>query len=92
MSLRSLAPWPLVLLAATVCAAPACNKTQAPETETPSGDSSAPAYDPCAGKACGEQCKLCAPDDTDCMETMEVKACDAEGACVSQTEGMCPSE
>lgn len=40
-------------------------------------------YDPCAGKACGDSCTICAPDDGDCMETMEVKACDASGTCRS---------
>jgi hypothetical protein len=62
----------------------------AAETETPSGDSSRPTYDPCAGKACGDTCSLCAPDDPDCMETAEVKACNADGACVSETGDLCP--
>src|SRR5512138_3563232 len=35
-----------------------------------------PAYDACAGKACGETCTACAPGDRDCAETMVVKACD----------------
>lgn len=40
-------------------------------------------YDPCAGKACGEGCRACAPDDADCVETTEVKACDPSGRCAS---------
>jgi hypothetical protein len=40
-------------------------------------------YDPCAGKACGDRCTLCAPDATDCVETADLKGCTAEGACVS---------
>ncbi len=39
------------------------------------------AYDPCADKACGESCSLCAPDDADCVETAEVKTCSADGEC-----------
>lgn len=35
-------------------------------------------YQPCASKACGESCKLCAPDDGDCAETAIVKQCDRE--------------
>jgi len=38
-------------------------------------------YDPCAAKACGDTCTVCAPDDTDCVETAVVKMCDAEGEC-----------
>ncbi len=38
-------------------------------------------YDPCAGKACGESCTLCAPDDTDCGETSDVKVCTELGVC-----------
>ena len=58
----------------------------APETKAPE----AGAYEPCAGKACGDACTLCAPGDPDCMETMEVKACNPEGRCVAQTDGLCP--
>ena len=39
------------------------------------------AYSPCAGKACGETCTICSPAATDCMETMVVKQCNAQGAC-----------
>ena len=44
----------------------------------PSGD-----YDPCAGKACGEQCTLCAPNDTGCVEpeAAVLKYCNAAGEC-----------
>ena len=41
------------------------------------------AYAPCAGKACGETCTICSPTATDCMETMVVKQCNAQGACVT---------
>ncbi len=43
------------------------------------------AYDPCAAKACGESCRVCPPDDRSCAETMEMKACDGLGRCVSAT-------
>ena len=38
-------------------------------------------YQPCAGKHCGESCSLCAPHDTACVETAELKTCDGAGAC-----------
>jgi hypothetical protein len=43
-------------------------------------------YDPCAGKAEGDTCSLCAPDDTDCFETGEIKVCQG-GECLSDTSG-----
>ncbi len=51
----------------------------------------APPYDPCSGKACGEACHLCAPGDPACAETQELKACTADGKCVSRGAGFtCP--
>jgi len=41
------------------------------------------AYDACEGKTAGDACAVCAPDAKDCVETAEVKACDAEGKCSS---------
>jgi hypothetical protein len=38
-------------------------------------------YDPCRGKDEGEECRLCAPDDPDCVETMVLKLCNADGTC-----------
>ncbi len=38
-------------------------------------------YDPCEDKEEGEACTLCPPDDEDCIETMELKVCDASGEC-----------
>jgi hypothetical protein len=53
------------------------------------GNGGTPAYDPCAGKACGEPCTVCPPGSTDCMETAVVKACDPSGRCVPMAGGMC---
>lgn len=47
------------------------------------GEPLAGPYDPCAGKACGDPCTLCAPDDPDCVETAVIKACDPAGTCVA---------
>ncbi len=48
-------------------------------------------WDPCAGKACGADCHLCPSDAVDCAETMELKACDPSGRCVSRaSELVCP--
>src|SRR5690606_18733609 len=41
----------------------------------------AASYDPCFEKSCGESCRQCPPDDGDCVETEEVKRCDAQGEC-----------
>lgn len=38
--------------------------------------------DPCAAKACGSACTLCAPGATDCTERRVPKRCDAAGRCV----------
>jgi hypothetical protein len=46
-------------------------------------------YDPCAKKSCGDACTLCAPDDKDCVETEEVKTCNAQGVCVGGGPGFC---
>ncbi|MDF1565674.1 MAG: hypothetical protein P1V51_21735 [Deltaproteobacteria bacterium] len=40
-------------------------------------------YDPCRGKACGEGCTLCDPNDPTCAETAVLKSCDAWGQCRS---------
>ncbi len=38
-------------------------------------------YEPCAGKACGDDCQACPPDDPDCIETAVQKLCNANGEC-----------
>lgn len=54
------------------------------------GDGGGPApYAPCEGKACGDRCRVCAPDDRDCFETAVVKACDPAGRCVPEAPGLC---
>jgi hypothetical protein len=40
-----------------------------------------PPFDPCAGKACGDTCRLCDPADPGCIETDVVKFCQADGSC-----------
>ena len=44
-------------------------------------------YKPCRGKSEGDSCSLCAPADEDCFETMELKACSADGKCHSAASG-----
>ena len=44
-------------------------------------------YDPCAGKKCGDPCRLCAPDDANCMETAVMKQCNAQGTCTHMDPG-----
>lgn len=48
-----------------------------------------PPYDPCEGKACGETCRICPPDDAQCAETAVAKACDPFGSCVPAAPGLC---
>src|SRR5512138_2487639 len=75
---RSEGPMRLAVLALVLAAA-------APRPGCGSGT----AYAPCAGKACGDGCTACAPDDRDCVETAVVKACDPAGRCVPRTDGLC---
>src|SRR4051812_28183168 len=37
--------------------------------------------EPCAGKACGAACRLCAPDDAKCIENDLAKFCQADSSC-----------
>lgn len=39
------------------------------------------AYDPCAGKKCGDRCTLCSPSDLNCVETAVLKFCTRTGEC-----------
>jgi hypothetical protein len=48
------------------------------KVKQPSCDS----YDPCAGKANGDACTACPPDDPACIETDVLKVCDG-GKCVN---------
>jgi len=40
-----------------------------------------PAYEPCAGKSCGDSCRSCDPADSTCSETEEPKRCGPDGTC-----------
>lgn len=51
-----------------------------------SDESDEDAYDDCAEKEEGEECTLCDPDDDECVETMEIKVCTADGECSSSGE------
>jgi hypothetical protein len=41
------------------------------------------AYDPCAGKKCGDPCTLCPPDAANCAETTVLKSCSPSGQCLT---------
>lgn len=73
----------LSLLTLAACGSSA---TEAPVPDAPpSGDAPASdGYDPCAGKKEGDSCTICPPAKADCMETMQLKVCNAEGQCTSQ--------
>ena len=46
-------------------------------------------YQPCAGKTCGDPCRVCPPTDADCVETAVLKMCDQSGSCSAQAPS-CP--
>jgi hypothetical protein len=46
-------------------------------------DSGDGGWSPCAGKVCGQTCKICPPTEVNCFETAELKACSASGKCSS---------
>jgi len=48
-----------------------------------------PLSDACAAKACGDRCTQCPSDDSACVETAVVKACDPFGRCVPETADLC---
>jgi hypothetical protein len=48
-----------------------------------SDESDADGFNDCDDKDEGDECSLCAPDDEDCVETMVVKTCNADGQCGS---------
>ena len=49
----------------------------------PTCDGGSGEYDPCADKACGERCQVCAPGDSDCVESAVLKYCQPDGSCGS---------
>ena len=67
---RRFAPLPLAVL--TLALAACCHFGGGDDDET---------YDPCEDKDEGETCELCPPDDEDCVETADIKVCDADGVC-----------
>jgi hypothetical protein len=76
---------PFVLFAFAACSVSSEGESAGRRTDQQSAEG---AYDPCAGKGVGASCTICAPDDDDCFETMEVKSCNASGQCTSaSTEG-----
>ncbi len=40
-------------------------------------------YDPCNEGNCGEPCRFCDPDDSDCQEPPGEKVCNRNRVCVS---------
>lgn len=41
-------------------------------------------YVPCAGKSCGDECKICDPSEIGCVETAVIKLCNASGQCKAE--------
>jgi hypothetical protein len=65
-----------------LCAASSTVQCSPPSPPTP--------YEPCGGKACGEQCSTCSPNDSTCSSTMELKVCHPDGSCKGGTPTCAP--
>jgi hypothetical protein len=48
-------------------------------------------YEPCAGKACGDACAPCDPEDSTCGPILMTMTCDANGNCVQTGNPDCPT-
>jgi hypothetical protein len=48
-----------------------------------------PAWEPCAGKACGETCTVCDPNRDDCDQLAVERACNSAGECSDDTAPVC---
>jgi len=47
-------------------------------------------FDPCEDKSCGQTCRLCDPDDAECVESAVTKFCNNRSVCAaSQTPPVC---
>jgi hypothetical protein len=70
-----------------------CEQTvaQCGTATAPAPTSTAPAttYDACAGKKCGDRCKICAPGDIKCIESALIKLCQPDGKCKEATTVDC---
>jgi hypothetical protein len=66
----------------------ACNAKGKCSASAPTCGGAPPAYQPCAGKACGASCTVCPPGDPNCFETAVLKECSATGAC-NATPAVC---
>ena len=53
------------------------------------GSAGGAAYDPCAGKSCGDPCDICDPNDLECGSITLASACDPAGDCVAMVSGLC---
>ncbi len=53
------------------------------------GTATTPGYAPCAGKKCGERCRMCATGDLKCTESPLVKLCHPDGQCKESTTVDC---
>lgn len=66
-----------------------CNTCSCSDGQWACTEKACDGYDPCEGKACGEGCTACDPDDLECVEDQVIKACDSQGACVADNGLLC---
>lgn len=72
-------PW-LIFAALTLCLSGCCHIFGSGESDE------SDAFNDCEEKDEGDECTLCAPDDDECVETMVIKTCNADGECGSGDE------
>lgn len=76
----------------------ACPWTKCENGQCTGGFDGCKGYEPCAGKACGDACTVCPPNDPTCNETAVLKFCDPAGQCAptypvcKPTPGQCKSD
>jgi hypothetical protein len=63
-----------------------------PEPTATAAPAASAAYDPCAGKKCGERCNLCPQSTPGCFETALVKMCHPDGQCKPATAVDCSAK
>jgi hypothetical protein len=85
---------PVATTAGPNVAAPAvgaATSTPAPSATAAPTAADAGAYNPCAGKKCGDRCNLCPQYKPGCFETALVKMCHPDGQCKPATTVDCSS-
>ncbi len=49
-------------------------------------------YDPCQGHVCGDRCRICGPNDDNCVEPAVISACNFRNQCVPEGPDLCEDD